>query len=150
MRTEETLLKDLWEKVTKIDMEGTGKVVVVMPYNFTIPRFVSDAEFLAETTRDTTGTMMMERMTALVKKVEEKHCAVINLLQSVNLRLGVTPPASAVAPPSFTQSYAGVTLHLREKGGGAQGRERSLSVKQRNAEDVVQTNKRREMLGNMS
>ena len=62
-----------------------------MPYNFTIPRFVSDAEFLAETTRDTTGTMMMERMTALEKKVEDKHCAVINLLQSVSLRLGVNP-----------------------------------------------------------
>ena len=64
-RTEETLLKDLWEKVTKIEMKGIGKVVVGMPYNFTVPRFVSDAELLAETTRDTTGTMMMERMTAL-------------------------------------------------------------------------------------
>ena len=48
---EETLLKDLWEKVTKIDMTGMGKVMVGMLYNFTVSRFVSDAEFLAETIR---------------------------------------------------------------------------------------------------
>ena len=87
-------------------MKGACKVVVGMPYNFTIPRFVSDAELLAETTRDTTGTMMMERMTALEKKVEEKHSAVMNLLQSVNLRLGVSPLPVLLRPlalPKATQ-----------------------------------------------
>ena len=80
-------------------MKDTDKVVVGMPHNFTFPRFVSDAELLAETTRDTTGTIMMERMTALEKKVEEKHSAVMNLLQSVNLRLGATHPLPLLLHP---------------------------------------------------
>ena len=81
-RTEDTLLKDLWDKVTKIDMKGHGNVVVCMPYNFTIPQFVSDAEYLAETTRDTTTSLILERMAALEKKVEDKDKAVMDMLRS--------------------------------------------------------------------
>ena len=61
-RTVDTLLNDLWEKLFKIDREGHGKVVVSMPYNFVLPRFMSDGEILVETTRDTTNTLLMERM----------------------------------------------------------------------------------------
>ena len=43
-RNEETLLRDLHEKVIRIHrihMKGHGKVAVCMPYNFCTPKFVS-------------------------------------------------------------------------------------------------------------
>ena len=83
-RTEQTLLKDLWDKVTKIDMKGHGEVVITMPYNFTIPQFVSDTDFSSETGRETANVMMLERMTALEKKMDEKNTEVVKMLQSLN------------------------------------------------------------------
>ena len=109
-RTEQTLLKDLWDKVTKIDMKGHGEVVITMPYNFTIPQFVSDTDFSSETGRETANVMMMERMTALEKKMDEKNTEVVKMLQSLNAKMSECPPVSAPPPrPSFTQSYANVT-----------------------------------------
>ena len=52
-RTETTLLQDLWEKVGKVDLAGYGNIEVCSPHNFTYPQFVSDAEFLANTSNDT-------------------------------------------------------------------------------------------------
>lgn len=123
-RTEETLLKDLWEKVTKIDMKGSGKVVVCMPYNFTIPRFVSDAEILAETTRDTTSSMLMERMNALEKKMEQKNKGFMDILNSINTKIQASPPPPQ--PPSF--SYASVVGAGQRSNGLLQGRNQAPST----------------------
>ena len=49
-------MKDVWEKVTKIDMNGHGDVVVCMPYNFIIPQFLSDADYLSESSKNTSYT----------------------------------------------------------------------------------------------
>ena len=40
--------------IRRIHMMGHGKVVVCMPYNFCMPKFVSDVEFIAETSRNST------------------------------------------------------------------------------------------------
>ena len=142
-------MKDLWEKVTKIDMKGHGDVIVCMPYNFTIPQFMSDADYTTEVARSTSSNLMMERMNTLEKKVNDNNNAMMNLLQSMNLKLGVNPQPSSAPPPTFTQSYAGATMkhqgrtqHLMEKGGQC-GRERSPSVKRRSIEEIVQPNKKR-------
>ena len=96
-------MKDVWEKVTKIDMSGHGDVVVCMPYNFIIPQFLSDADYLSESSKNTTNTLMMERMVNLEKKVEEKNSEMMSMLQSINSKIGNTPVGSQ---PTFTQSYA--------------------------------------------
>ena len=151
-RTEETLLKDLWEKITKIDMSGHGNVKVCMPYNFTIPRFVGDAEFAAETGRDTTNTLLVERMNAIEKRMEEKNNSMMSLLQSISSKVQVPPTASAV-PPSFSNTYAGVTNTFSGRnqiqgrpqllaGGSTHGRERSPSVK-RAGEEFNEPRKKR-------
>jgi len=72
-RTEETLLKDLWEKISKIDMNGNDDVVVCMPYNFSIPQFLSDADYISETSSSTHMSMMVERINTLEKNVQEKN-----------------------------------------------------------------------------
>ena len=38
-KTEEILLKDLWEKISKIDMNRNGDAVVCMPYNLAFHNF---------------------------------------------------------------------------------------------------------------
>ena len=129
-RTEDTLLKDLWEKITKIDMKGQGEVVVCMPYNFTIPQFVSDAEYLAETAQDTTNTMVLERMTVLEKRVDDKNNEMMKLLQNINDKVNVSPP---LPPPTFapaTYSAAAAQGGMRGTGGGVrnQGRPQHLNI----------------------
>lgn len=99
-RNEETLLRDLHEKVTRIHrihMKGQGRVVVCMPYNFCTPKFVSDAEFIAETTRNSTSTLIMERMDKLEKKVEEKDKAVMDLLKSIDMKMKTPTPSFSYA-----------------------------------------------------
>ena len=130
-RTEETLLKDIWEKVTKIDMTGHGNVVVCMPYNFTIPQFISDADFLSETARGTSNTMMMEKMTTLEKKVDEKNTVMFNMLQSIMTRMNqptITAGASYAGVAGFGHQQ-GRPQHLQVPGGGGGARDRSPSVK---------------------
>ena len=145
-RTEETLLKDVWEKVTKIDMSGHVNVVVCMPYNFIIPQFLSDADYLSETSKNTTNTLMMERMVNLEKKVEEKNSKMMSMLQSINSKIGNNPVGSQ---PTFTQSYAGIAAgrhqgrqHQLTVPGGAE-RERSPSLKRPSSEEATQPSKRR-------
>ena len=154
-RTEDTLLKDLWEKITKIDMNGHGNVVVCMPYNFSIPRFVGEAEFAAEVGRDTANTLLVERMNAIEKKMEEKNSSMMNLLQSISMKVQAPTAASAV-PPSFSHTYAGVTnasgrnqvqgrpQHLYG-GGSSNGfeRSRSPSVKRRGDDDISEPKKKK-------
>ena len=107
-RTEQTLLKDLWEKVTKIDLMRLGDVIITMPYNFSIPQFVSDADYQSEIARNTGNVMMLERMSALEKKMEDKNSELMKMLQFINTRVSEYPPvpSSGTPYPSFTQSYA--------------------------------------------
>ena len=107
-RTEQTLLKDLWEKVTKIDLMGHGDVIITMPYNFSIPQFVSDADYQSEIARNTGNVMMLERMSALEKKMEDKNSEMMKMLQFINTRVSEYPPipSTGTPRPSFTQSYA--------------------------------------------
>ena len=149
-RTEETLLKDLWEKVSRIDMKGHGDVVICMPYNFSIPQFISDADYTAEATRDTCSAMLLERMNSLEKKVEEKNAVMMNLVQSIGTKCNlIVPSVPQPMPPSFVQSYAtaaasrlqGRPQHLAAPGGSA--RDRSPSVKRMRGEQNHPSNKRR-------
>ena len=78
-RTETTLLKDLWEKVTKIDLTNVD-VIITMSYNFSIPQFLSDADYQSETARSTGNVMMFERVSALEKKMEEKNSDMMKML----------------------------------------------------------------------
>ena len=137
-RTEDTLLKDLWEKISKIDMIGNDDVVVCMPYNFSIPQFLSDAEYMSEVSNTTSVSMVMEKMSVLEKNVQEKNTIMMNMLQVINDKLSVN---SVTPTPSFTQTYAttvrgsaaaaariqGPTQNLRVAGGSI--RDRSPSVK---------------------
>ena len=151
-RTEETLLRDLWEKIIKIDMNGHGDVIVVMPYNFNIPQFVSDEEFAADISRNTSSTMLLERMQTLEKKVEDKNNVMMNMLQSICTKMNSAAQGSS--QPSFTHTYAGVAAstisrsqqrntNLLNPPRGVQSRDRSPSVKRGNSESNQPEKKRR-------
>ena len=66
-RTETTLLKDLWEKVTKIDLTNVD-VIITIPYNFSIPQFLSDADYQSKTARNTENVRMLKHMSALWRR----------------------------------------------------------------------------------
>ena len=132
-------------------MAGHGNVIVVMPYNFSIPQFVSDEVYAADTSRDTSSTMILERMQMLERKVDEKNTSMMSMLQSTCSKMNTPAPA---AQPSFTQTYAraaspstmrmhqGRPQHLNIPG-GVQGRDRSPSVKRGNSETNQPEKKRR-------
>ena len=40
-----TIFLDLWEKISKIDKAGHGNVVLTVPFNFQIPKFLTNREF---------------------------------------------------------------------------------------------------------
>ena len=65
-----TIFLDLWEKISKIDKAGHGNVVVTVPFNFQIPRFLTNSEFGVKALQDTSSTMMDERMSAMEKMME--------------------------------------------------------------------------------
>ena len=83
-RTETTLLQDLWKKVGKVDLAGYGNIEVCSPHNFTYPQFVSDAEFLANTSNDAMNKVLMERIEILEKQVEGRDLTMMNMLSNIN------------------------------------------------------------------
>ena len=48
-----TICLDLWEKISKIDKAGNGNVVVTVPLNFQIPKFLTNSEFSVKAFQDT-------------------------------------------------------------------------------------------------
>ena len=127
-RTETTLLQDLWEKVGKVDMSGYNNVIVCCPYNFTYPQFVSDAEFLSNTSKDTVNTMLVERIEKLEKQMEGRDTTMMNMLTNINQH--VMKGSGSLA--SSCGSYAAVASQSRLQGSSAPPshmRERSASFK---------------------
>ena len=102
------MLKDLWEKVTEIDVMGDGDVVVTMHYNFSISQFLSDADYQSEIARNTGNVIMLEQISVLEKKMEENNSKMMKMLQLINTRMSENPSVniSGTPCPSFTQSYA--------------------------------------------
>jgi len=91
-----TIFLDLWEKISKIDKAGHGNVVVTVPFNFQIPKFLTNSEFSVKAFQDTSNAMMDERMSAIEKKME--------LLQCIWDKVNVNPVPSFAA-----KSYSAVT-----------------------------------------
>ena len=137
-RTEQTLLKDLWKKVTKIDLMGHGDVIITIPCNFSIPQIVSDADYQSRTARNTGNVMMLERMSALEKKMEDKNSEMMKMLQFINTRVSEYPdppvPSFWTPRPSFAQSYT-VQLHLdlRFQGQQQNSTQRGIVFRERTA-----------------
>jgi len=138
-----TIFLDLWEKISKIDKAGHGNVVVTVPFNFQIPKFLTNSEFSVKAFQDTSNAMMDERMSAIEKKME--------LLQCIWDKVNVNPVPSFAA-----KSYSAVTRGNDDYSGtGARpknltvplragiGRERSPSVKRGLNDGINSQNKRR-------
>ena len=126
-RTETTLLQDLWEKVGKVDLAGYGNSEVCSPHNFTYPQFVSDAEFLANTSNDTMNKMLMERIERLEKQVEGRDLTMMNMLSNINQHIMKNGNSSV---PSSYASVAGQNrFQAPNVYSASKGRERLGSVK---------------------
>ena len=56
-------------------------------------QFVSDTNYQSEIARNTGNVMMLEHMSALEKKMEDKNSEMIKMLQFINTRVSEYPPA---------------------------------------------------------
>ena len=76
--------------------------VVTVPFNFQIPKFLTNSEFSVKAFQDTSNAMMDERMSAIEKKME--------LLQCIWDKVNDNPA------PSFTaKSYSALTRGLEQR-----------------------------------
>lgn len=117
-KKEETLLKDIWEKITKIDRTGHD-VIVAKPQDFPTPQFLSDADVLRNTRQEACYTLLMEKMATMEKeiaenkkKIDENEKRMTTKLVGVEGKIreppSTSPPAStppASSPPT-SPSYA--------------------------------------------
>ena len=95
----------MWEKVTKIDLMGHGDGIITLPYNFSIPQFLSDAKDESKISRNTRNVMMLiERMSALEKRMEDKNSEMMKILQFIKTSISEYPPVhnSWTTLPSIT------------------------------------------------
>ena len=126
-RTETTLLQDLWEKVGKVDLAGYGNIEVCSPHNFTYPQFVSDAEFLANTSNDTMNKMLMERIERLEKQVEGRDLTMMNMLSNINQH--IMKNGNSSVPISYASVAGQNRFQAPNVYSASKGRERLGSVK---------------------
>ncbi len=145
----ETLLKDLWVQITKIDMKNYENVNVCFPYNFVIPKFVCNGVHTAEIAQETVTTLLGERMNSMEKKLKEKDDNVnmiMTMLKAFTSKFDaqpvVAPPSSVGAASLAPHSFASVAAprglqgsqgrhqqHLRINSGHRFDRDRSPSLK---------------------
>ena len=74
-------------------MNGNDDVVVSMPYNFSIPQFLSDTDYISDTSSSTHICKMTERLNALEKIVQK----MMSMLKTINDKMCINPvPSSTV------------------------------------------------------
>ena len=80
-------------------MNGNDDVVVSMPYNFSIPQFlsdtdnISDTDYISDTSNSTHICKMTERLNALEKIVQK----MMSMLKTINDKMCINPvPSSTV------------------------------------------------------